>query len=214
MPTCLFTFGIMCSSLLPFLSIVYQHESSIMRLTWSVFFGAKPDYTMLKSFGCACWPHFCPYNSRKLAFRSKECIFVGNSLHHKGYKCLDASTGRIYISRDMVFVEAVFPFARKLEATLAPANSSAQSYIHLLPPTSSPSTHVPTPSRSTSSSNDWMADEQSVSFDAHADSVVDSELTASSPLGSAAYNSETSGLTPGSNSSNPRAQVLTPPLTS
>ena len=30
---------------------------------------------------------------------------------HKGYKCLDRSTGRIYISRDVVFDETVFPFA-------------------------------------------------------------------------------------------------------
>jgi hypothetical protein len=30
---------------------------------------------------------------------------------HKGVKCLDISTGRIYISRDVVFDENVFPFA-------------------------------------------------------------------------------------------------------
>ena len=30
---------------------------------------------------------------------------------HKGYKCLDRSTGRIYLSRDVVFDEFVFPFA-------------------------------------------------------------------------------------------------------
>jgi hypothetical protein len=30
---------------------------------------------------------------------------------HKGFKCLDISTGRVYISRDVVFDETVFPFA-------------------------------------------------------------------------------------------------------
>jgi hypothetical protein len=30
---------------------------------------------------------------------------------HKGYKCLDISSGWIYISRDVVFVESIFPFA-------------------------------------------------------------------------------------------------------
>jgi hypothetical protein len=29
---------------------------------------------------------------------------------HKGVKCLDVSTGRVYISRDVVFDENVFPF--------------------------------------------------------------------------------------------------------
>ena len=134
---------------------------------------------MLKSFGCACWPHLRPYNSRKLAFRSKECIFVGYSSHHKGYKCLDASTGRIYIF-DVVFDEAVFPFARKLEATLAPTNSSTQSYVQLLPPTTSSPAHIPA-SGSINSTDDLMADVQSVSFDAHAGSATDSELALSSP---------------------------------
>ena len=30
---------------------------------------------------------------------------------HKGVKCLDVSTGRVYISRDVVFDETKFPFA-------------------------------------------------------------------------------------------------------
>jgi hypothetical protein len=30
---------------------------------------------------------------------------------HKGYKCLDISTGRVYISRDVIFDENIFPFA-------------------------------------------------------------------------------------------------------
>jgi hypothetical protein len=30
---------------------------------------------------------------------------------HKGFKCLDISTGRIYISRDAIFDESIFPFA-------------------------------------------------------------------------------------------------------
>jgi hypothetical protein len=29
---------------------------------------------------------------------------------HKGFKCLDISTGRIYISRDILFDEFIFPF--------------------------------------------------------------------------------------------------------
>jgi histone deacetylase 1/2 len=73
---------------------------------------AKPNYTMLKSFGCACWPLLRPYNTHKLSFRSKECVFIGYNNHHKGYKCLDVDTGRVYISSDVVFDESVFPFSR------------------------------------------------------------------------------------------------------
>jgi hypothetical protein len=69
-----------------------------------------PNYDALRVFGCACWPNLRLYNKRKLAFRSKRCVFLGYSPLHKGVKCLDVSTGRIYISRDVVFDETVFPF--------------------------------------------------------------------------------------------------------
>jgi hypothetical protein len=74
-------------------------------------FGHKGDYSMLRIFGCACWPNLRPYNRHKLEFRSKQCAFIGYSNMHKGYKCLDISTGRLYIFYDIVFDESVFPFA-------------------------------------------------------------------------------------------------------
>jgi hypothetical protein len=42
-----------------------------------------------------------------LAFLSKQCVFLGYSPRHKGVKCLDVPTGRIYIYRDV----EIFPFA-------------------------------------------------------------------------------------------------------
>jgi histone deacetylase 1/2 len=74
-------------------------------------FHQKPDYSFLRTFGCACWPHLRPYNTRKLEFRSKQCVFLGVSDMHKGYKCLDITSGRVYISRDVIFDETVFPFS-------------------------------------------------------------------------------------------------------
>jgi histone deacetylase 1/2 len=98
-------------------------------------FKRKPEYSFLRIFGCACWPNLRPYNSRKLQFRSTRCAFIGYSNMHKGYKCLDISTGRVYISRDVVFDESVFPFSElhsnagarlRAEILLLPS--------HLLPP--------------------------------------------------------------------------------
>jgi hypothetical protein len=74
-------------------------------------FDKKPDYSFLRVFDCAWWPHLRPYNSRKLQFRSKQCVFLGYSSMHRGYKCLEVSTGRVYISRDVTFDEEVFPFS-------------------------------------------------------------------------------------------------------
>jgi histone deacetylase 1/2 len=69
-----------------------------------------PNYDALRVFGCACWPNLRPYNKHKLAFRLKWCIFLGYSSLHKGVKCLEPSTRRVYISHDVVFDEKVFPF--------------------------------------------------------------------------------------------------------
>jgi histone deacetylase 1/2 len=59
-------------------------------------FHEKPNFSFLHTFGCAVWPNLHPYNKRKLEFWSKQCSFIGYSNMHKGYKCLDISTGRVY----------------------------------------------------------------------------------------------------------------------
>jgi histone deacetylase 1/2 len=97
-----------------------------------------PNYDALRTFGCACWPNLRPYNKQKLAFCSTRCVFLGYSPLHKGVKCLDVSSGRIYISRDVVFDENVFPFASlcpntgaliKQEILLLPSLSSSHEGI-------------------------------------------------------------------------------------
>lgn len=84
-----------------------------------VLFNVKPDYNFLKCFGCACFPWLRPYTSSKLQPRSKHCVFLGYSSFQKGYQCLDPSTGKISISRHVVFDESSFPFK-----DLALSNSS------------------------------------------------------------------------------------------
>jgi hypothetical protein len=39
-------------------------------------------------------------------------VFLGYNNLHKGFKCLDVAAGRVYISRDIVFDEMVFPFSK------------------------------------------------------------------------------------------------------
>jgi hypothetical protein len=74
-------------------------------------FGQTPDYSLLRKVGCVCWPNLLPYNTQKLAFRSTLCIFLGYSNQHRGYKCLEPKSGRVYISRDVIFDETFFPFS-------------------------------------------------------------------------------------------------------
>jgi histone deacetylase 1/2 len=67
------------------------------------------SYTSLRTFGCTCYPYLRPYKNHKLSFRSKQCLFLGYATQHKGYRCLDLDSGRIYISRHVVFDENSFP---------------------------------------------------------------------------------------------------------
>lgn len=87
-------------------SKVIDFDTPIVRLQ-----GKAPDYSFLRVFGCAVWPNLRPYNTLKLQFCSKRCVFIGYNNLHKGFKCLNPSDGRVYISRDVVFDEIVFPFS-------------------------------------------------------------------------------------------------------
>lgn len=68
------------------------------------------DYNFLKTFSCACWSHLHPYNTHKLDYHSKRCIFIGYSLNHKGYHYLDPTTNRRCIACKVVFDETFFSF--------------------------------------------------------------------------------------------------------
>jgi hypothetical protein len=57
---------------------------------------------------------------------------LGYSNLHKGFKCLDVAKGRIYISRDVVFDETMFPF-QKLNPN---SGTHLRAEILLLPTTS------------------------------------------------------------------------------
>lgn len=74
-------------------------------------FRHRPDYTLLKTFGCLCFPWLKPYASSKLEPRSHPCCFIGYCPHTKGYRCFELSSGRVFISRHVSFLEHSFPFA-------------------------------------------------------------------------------------------------------
>lgn len=110
---------------------------------YEILFHSQPNYSLLRVFGCACWPNLQPYNSHKLQPCSARCLFLGYSLRHKGYRCLHLESGRLYISRYVVFEETIFPFQ-----TTSPSPQNPPSNNFLLQPIHSfPSPHLapPTP---------------------------------------------------------------------
>jgi hypothetical protein len=69
----------------------------------------QPSYEHLKVFGCACYPNMSSTAPHELAPRSSLCVFLGYSLEHKGYRCLELESNRIITSRHVVFYESFFP---------------------------------------------------------------------------------------------------------
>ena len=102
--------------------------SSLQRPSpFEVLFHKFPSYMSFRVFGCACYPFLRPYNKNKFDYHSSECVFLGYSSHHKGYRCL-ATNGRIYISKDVVFNETKFPFKEQGPASPQSLPSSSHYY--------------------------------------------------------------------------------------
>lgn len=79
-----------------------------MKTPMELLYSKEPEYKSLQPFGCACYPCLKPYNNHKFEFHSQKFVFLGPAPQHRGYKCL-SSTGRIYISRHVVFDPSLFP---------------------------------------------------------------------------------------------------------
>lgn len=95
-------------------------------------FSTIPDYSFLKVFGCLCYPLLRPFNKHKLYFWSNECVFLGYSPQHRGYKCLHPN-GRIYVSRDVQFNESRFPYKFLYLLLLYILYLVLHLHLHLLP---------------------------------------------------------------------------------
>ena len=96
------------------LSKVLEYDSPYFTL-----FRRHLDYKSLCVFGCLCYLFIRSYNTHKLQYRFVQCLFLGYSLNHKGFLCLDYATRRVYITPHMVFDESTFPFAQSKSSILS-----------------------------------------------------------------------------------------------
>ncbi|GMP54052.1 hypothetical protein CsSME_00019325 [Camellia sinensis var. sinensis] len=101
---------------------------------YELLFHKAPDYSFMRVFGCQCFPWLKPHTSHKLQPKSTLCVFFGYHPSYKGYRCLDPSSGKVYLSRHILFHENIFPFA-----TISPPTSQTLSMLQSFFWSSSPS---------------------------------------------------------------------------
>ncbi|KAJ0787642.1 putative RNA-directed DNA polymerase [Helianthus annuus] len=115
------------------------HHSS----PYEVIFGSRPDYSILRTFGCLCYPFLGDTREDKLSPKSIPCIFVGYAPSHLGYLCYDPHSSRTYTSRHVRFYETVFDIPGSSSSSVSSSSSSLDPPFCIPPPSSVPTSFTP-----------------------------------------------------------------------
>ncbi|GKC66374.1 ribonuclease H-like domain-containing protein [Tanacetum coccineum] len=109
------TFWVEALNMAVYLLNILPSTAIANEVPYTRLFGTHPDYNLLRTFGCLCYPH--AYTSHKLEPRATPSIFLGHATNHCGYRCFDLNTKQIIISRHVTFDETVFPYGTNTTTT-------------------------------------------------------------------------------------------------
>ncbi|XP_010490134.1 PREDICTED: uncharacterized protein LOC104767865 [Camelina sativa] len=78
---------------------------------FEILYDRPPPLSHLHVFGYLCYVHNQHHRGDKFASRSTRSLFLGYSLGKKGWRVYNLETGKISVSRDVIFCEDQFPYA-------------------------------------------------------------------------------------------------------
>jgi len=82
-----------------------------------MFYKIAANFNQLKVFGSLCYSSTLPTNRKRCDPRASKCVFIGFKTGIKGYVSLNIQSKEIFVSRDVVFYEHIFPY-QKVKDTL------------------------------------------------------------------------------------------------
>lgn len=82
--------------------------SAVTSTPHELFYGAPPDLSHLRVFGCLAWAFIQPNKRGKLDGTGEPCLMLGYSTHQKGYRLWHLAQKKIINSRDVRFDETKF----------------------------------------------------------------------------------------------------------
>ncbi|KAJ0431334.1 putative RNA-directed DNA polymerase [Helianthus annuus] len=67
--------------------------------------GNKPDVSYFRVFGCVCYVFIPAHLRHKMEKKAVRCVFAGYDEERKGWRCIEPSTGKAHVSRNVIFDE-------------------------------------------------------------------------------------------------------------
>ncbi|CAN1826383.1 Retrovirus-related Pol polyprotein from transposon RE1 [Linum perenne] len=95
---------------------------------FEALYGTKPDYSHLKVFGCLVYASSLDRGRTKFHFMARQGIHIGLAPGIKGYKIFDLHTKQVFVSRDVIFHENIFPFKYTKETV----PESSNEHLHIM----------------------------------------------------------------------------------
>lgn len=82
---------------------------------YQVILKKEATYSGVRCFGCLRYSTNPKPHKDKFSPRALKCIFLGFSPGQKGYKLYDLDQNQIFVSRDVLFYEQVYPYKNDQE---------------------------------------------------------------------------------------------------